>query len=793
MKTKFFRTGQLYFYSMFTKITFLLTLIMFALLLFLHFNFTSYSIGLLNSSNQKLMNQIYQNALQINNSVRTYSNAIFNNPNTAKLMYGEDISILDELNSIKTIDISLGSAPFIYSAYVYNGKSNTYYAIGPNTVTRKDQFYDTELVQMFKDPKLLLSQTPVPRKIPVSELDTAKYENVFSYILPEYFPDKQLKNALVINVRMDWIFNSLASYQESDSLTGNNILIMDHNGKVIANSDQEKDLFLSSLSSEPFVTHILGSNSPSGVFTTNFRGTSSIITYTSYETSPWILVNITPYKYIAGIVNKVKAITITIGAVMLIICLITGFLLSKNLYDPVRNLRKTIGRLNQIQEPYPNHHNEFEYITDSIQSTHYQLSSLEDFRKTNLFTLKQTYLKDLLLSKNVKEVDYEEFFKQHSVHFDPRSSIALILFKTDHYAAFHANYSSKDQSLLRYSLLNIANEIVHPSYPCESIDAGRDHVVTILNMEVSTDHERGSTDHIERLKSLVQEIQHVYAKYCSISVSAFISEPVASIKDVRTLYERTLELSHYRIKYGHGCLLTQQTINKVNWSDFNINTASVQQFLECIQKAKLEEAKAAYWHLIQELTDCSFNIIMFTLSHLSSSIFNMVNLMERNGTISFGLDFVSFDNTIKSMEVFDEINNEFIALITAIVGKIEQNRTEKSDIVVSNAIRFIEAHYMDTTLSSNRVADQFKLTPAYLGKLFREHSSRSIADYISEIRLVKASELLKDSTFNVDEVIEKIGWENKKHFFTLFKKRFGTTPTEYRLKARVSDIQEISQ
>lgn len=792
MKKRFFHTSQLYFYSMFTKITFLLTLIMFALILFLHFNFTSYSIGLINSSNQKLMNQIYQNALQINNSVRTYTTAIFNNPNTSKLMLSDDITVLDELNSIKAIDIALGSAPFIYSAYVYNGKTNTYYAIGPNTVIRKDQFYDTELVQMFKDPKSILSHTTFPRKIPVSELNPQKFENVFSYILPEYFPDKQLKNALVVNVQMDWIFNSLASYQESDSLNGNNILIMDHDGNVIANSDKEKDLFLSSLSDEPSVSQILSSPNKSGVFKADFRGTSSIITYISYETSPWILVNITPYKYIAGTVSKVKAITVTIGLAMLIICLITGFLLSKNLYNPVRNLRMTIGRLNKNQTPNQEHNNEFEYITDSIQSTHYHLTSLEDFRKTNLFTLKQNYLKDLLLSKNMKEVDYGSFFKQHNVHFDPKSSIALILFKIDHYAAFHANYSSKDQSLLKYSLLNIANEIVHPSYQCESIDAGSDHVVTLLNMEVSSEDAQDSIAHIEHLKSLVQEIQSVYAKYCSISISAFISEPVASIMSVRALYERTLDLSHYRIKYGHSCLLTQLSMNKTKWSDFNINTASVPHFLDCIQKAKLEEAKIAYWNLIQELRDCRYNIIMFTLSHLSSSIFNMVNLMEKNGTVSFGLDFVSFDDKFKSFEVFDQINTEFIALIGEIVGKIEQNRNEKSDIVVSNAMRFIETNYMDNSLSSSIVADQFKLTSAYLGKLFREYSSRSIADYISETRLVKASEMLKQSSLNVDEIIEKIGWENKKHFFTLFKKRFGTTPTEYRLKSKVSDIQEIS-
>lgn len=48
--------------------------------------------------------------------------------------------------------------------------------------------------------------------------------------------------------------------------------------------------------------------------------------------------------------------------------------------------------------------------------------------------------------------------------------------------------------------------------------------------------------------------------------------------------------------------------------------------------------------------------------------------------------------------------------------------------------------------------------------------------------------MLKQSPWNVDEIIDKIGWENKKYFFTLFKKRFGTTPTEYQLKSKVNDM-----
>lgn len=792
MNTKINFKRPHYFYSLLTKIVFFITLTVLVLSLFLNYNFTNYSIRMLNTSNEKLMNQIFQNALQTDQYVRTITTAMFSNPDTANLMYGVDLTSVEIVKSIRQLDLTFSSVPFIQSALIYNGRTDTYYTFGPETIIRRQSFYDTELAEMLKDSAVPIL-TAIPRLVPVLELDQDRIERVFTYVLPEYFPaTKQTKNALVVNVRMDWLFNTLSSYRDTDSLQGNNILIMDDAGQVVAHSDANRDLFLRNLASQPFVRKILTASAKSGVFLADYEGQSSVITYVSYPESPWILVNITPYKYISGQIDKMKRITLSIEISMFMICLITAFLLARNLYAPVRSLRKMVGQLSESQQQSDDR-NEFAYISESFQAAQHKLSSLESFRKTNMFTLKQKHLKDLLFSKNAMAAYDEAFCQNHVMAIDPRASIAILLFTLDNYDAFRKKYSLKDQSLLKYALLNITNEVLQPYYRCESLDAGEACVAAILNlpdMESAEDASKAA----ESLKPLVRSIQAAYAEYCSIGVSAFISHVASDIREIQSLFEETLELSHYRIKYGYACLLSQYEMDRIPFADHNIDNALIAKLLDALRKARLEEASRLYMELVQSLANCRYNTIMFTLSYFSSSIFNTIDQMERNGTISFALDFVSFDNRIKSLETFDLINEQFLTLMRHIVSKIEKNRDEKSELVASAIVQYIDEHYKDKSLSASHVADVFKLTTAYANLLLRTHASRSIAEYITEVRLVKAAELLRQTSLNLEVILERIGWENKKHFFTLFKKRYSATPTDYRLNDAVkSSVPEIGE
>ncbi|WP_339205609.1 helix-turn-helix transcriptional regulator [Paenibacillus sp. FSL K6-3182] len=73
-----------------------------------------------------------------------------------------------------------------------------------------------------------------------------------------------------------------------------------------------------------------------------------------------------------------------------------------------------------------------------------------------------------------------------------------------------------------------------------------------------------------------------------------------------------------------------------------------------------------------------------------------------------------------------------------------------------------------------------KLSPGYLGKLFRSHTQLSFNDYLKKIRLEEATRLLTTTNDSIAVISESVGVLNTTYFFTLFKKTYGISPAQYR-------------
>ena len=97
---------------------------------------------------------------------------------------------------------------------------------------------------------------------------------------------------------------------------------------------------------------------------------------------------------------------------------------------------------------------------------------------------------------------------------------------------------------------------------------------------------------------------------------------------------------------------------------------------------------------------------------------------------------------------------------------MDQKKDTSSDTLIMSIIRHIEANYKHRDLCTDTLADVFKISAPYLGKIFREKTARSISEHITDTRMEKAKELLEHSSHTVDEIIDRVGWENKKYFYT---------------------------
>ena len=92
---------------------------------------------------------------------------------------------------------------------------------------------------------------------------------------------------------------------------------------------------------------------------------------------------------------------------------------------------------------------------------------------------------------------------------------------------------------------------------------------------------------------------------------------------------------------------------------------------------------------------------------------------------------------------------------------------------------YLEQHYSGVC-SVEEMAGVVHLSPNYLRSLFKESMGQTILEYVTDYRLIKACELLRDKTLRVKEVGRMVGYDNESYFGTVFAKKYGVTPNEYR-------------
>ena len=113
----------------------------------------------------------------------------------------------------------------------------------------------------------------------------------------------------------------------------------------------------------------------------------------------------------------------------------------------------------------------------------------------------------------------------------------------------------------------------------------------------------------------------------------------------------------------------------------------------------------------------------------------------------------------------------------------QSDRPEKqaasSNALVNKAIAFMELHYAEP-LDLNRVASEVYITPAYLSTIFKQNTGTAFSDYLNNLRIMHACELLQQLHLKTYQIAERVGFNDVKYFNRLFKKHCGLTPREFR-------------
>ncbi len=125
-----------------------------------------------------------------------------------------------------------------------------------------------------------------------------------------------------------------------------------------------------------------------------------------------------------------------------------------------------------------------------------------------------------------------------------------------------------------------------------------------------------------------------------------------------------------------------------------------------------------------------------------------------------------------------EIAGWFEEFTGSLVEDIGTQKIQGNSGVVQRAIQYINSHFQEN-LSVKNVADYVGLNPDYFSHVFKKVRGESFSDYLNQLRIHKATELLVDNLYKVYEVSDMVGYNDYKYFSSVFKKITGVSPTDY--------------
>lgn len=99
--------------------------------------------------------------------------------------------------------------------------------------------------------------------------------------------------------------------------------------------------------------------------------------------------------------------------------------------------------------------------------------------------------------------------------------------------------------------------------------------------------------------------------------------------------------------------------------------------------------------------------------------------------------------------------------------------------ITAECMAYIDSRCFEK-ITLKEIAEHTFYNPAYFSRIFKEHCGVSLSEYIKEKRIQEAARLLTDTKWGIEEIMDKVGYTDKKQFYKNFRDVYQVTPAEFR-------------
>lgn len=299
----------------------------------------------------------------------------------------------------------------------------------------------------------------------------------------------------------------------------------------------------------------------------------------------------------------------------------------------------------------------------------------------------------------------------------------------------------------------------------------------------------------ERVKELSKDLEEIMKNYSTIAYFGGIGQPVARLRELeesfreaeRALAARfTMELN--RIISVEDIRMAQNVdtlddIEITSFGEIEKTRTMLEKFLNNGAEDEIDEFVDVY---INELPEENLKSVLMRQYIIKDAYIVMMSFCEKIEGIEGEMQAQSEElkNSMKTIQTLEEIKNYIRMLLKKIIGVRDTISGRRYSDIIEIAKDQIRKTYMSDEISLNTIAAEVGMSPSYFSSIFSKEMGKTFVEYLTEIRMDRAKELLMCSSMKTSEIGYEVGYKDPHYFSYIFKKTQNCTPKEFRARGK---------
>jgi two-component system response regulator YesN len=560
---------------------------------------------------------------------------------------------------------------------------------------------------------------------------------------------------------------------------GHVFILNDQNRVLVSNSDEAaaKAISFDQMSSS------------AGIQYATVQGRSYEVMYMKSERSGLKYVSMIPSTLYWEKAELVRSLTIASSLVSLLGgVLLTTFFVRRN-YNPLRRLVQAFSGKSDVG--FGAGGNEFHYLQQAFASTLVKMDTLQLQLQRQNRILRNNFLVRLLKGRLDGTIPVAESFAAFDMRTDSDDYAVLLLYVESvdaFYGRVEGMESPEKRKLLQFIITNVVEEIAgqqNNGYVAEVDEA----LACLINFRTGQAEDRAA-----ELLRIAREAQRFLADHYAIYLTLSISAVHSTIGEIPQAYQEALDAMEYKLVMGSKEILSYEALRRQSAEEGEVGyyypLRIEQQLINYLKVGDYAKSMETLDEIIRGNFDRPAVSVAFARCLMLNLVSTMIKAVSEIGSLqeSFLVRNPKRISKLMACETIQEMQEQmphFIRTVCEYTAAQRQRhllhtRQEALNERIGQITALIREQYQDPNLNISLIGARFDMKPAYLSKLFKDHTGEGLLDFINKTRIEHAKRLIGENNKSVSDAAGCVGFNDVNAFIRTFKKYEGITPGKYK-------------